>query len=35
LINRLKQLRRVATRYKERAATYLAMVTVAAILLWL
>ena len=35
LINRLKQQRRVATRYEKRAANYLAMVTVAAILLWL
>lgn len=35
LINRLKQCRRVATRYEKRAANYLAMVTVAAILLWL
>jgi transposase len=35
LINRLKQWRRVATRYEKRAANYLAMLTVAAILLWL
>jgi transposase len=35
LINRLKQFRRVATRYEKRAANYLAMVTVAAIQLWL
>lgn len=35
LINRLKQFRRVATRYEKRAANYLAMVTVAAITLWL
>jgi transposase len=35
LINRLKQFRRVATRYEKRAANYLAMVTLAAILLWL
>ena len=35
LINRLKQFRRVATRYEKRAANYLAMVTIAAILLWL
>ena len=34
-INRLKQFRRVATRYEKRAANYLAMVTVAAITLWL
>lgn len=35
LINRLKQFRRVATRYEKRAADYLAMLTIAAILLWL
>jgi transposase len=35
LINRLKQYRRVATRYEKLAATYLAMVTIAAILIWL
>jgi transposase len=35
LINRLKQFRRVATRYEKRAANYLAMLTLAAILLWL
>ncbi len=35
LINRLKQFRRVATRYEKRAANYLAMLTIAAILLWL
>jgi transposase len=35
LINRLKQFRRVATRYEKRASNYLAMVTLAAILLWL
>jgi transposase len=35
LINRLKQFRRVATRYEKRAANYHAMVTLAAILLWL
>jgi transposase len=35
LINRLKQHRRIATRYEKRAAHYLAMLTVAAILLWL
>lgn len=34
-INRLKQFRRVATRYEKRAENYLAMLTVAAILLWL
>jgi transposase len=35
LINRLKQLRRVATRYEKRAHNYLAMLTIAAILIWL
>ena len=35
LINRLKRFRRVATRYEKRAASYQAMVTLAAILLWL
>ena len=35
LINRLKQFRRVATRYEKLAVTYLAMVTIAAILIWL
>jgi transposase len=35
LINRLKQCRRVATRYEKLAENYLAMVTLAAILLWL
>ncbi len=34
LINRLKQFRRVATRYEKRASNYLAMVIIAAILLW-
>lgn len=34
-INQLKQFRRVATRYEKLAVTYLAMVTIAAILLWL
>ena len=34
-INRLTQWRRVATRSEKRAANYLAMPTVAAILLWL
>jgi transposase len=35
-INRLKQWRRVATRYEKREANYLRMVTIAAIvLLWL
>jgi transposase len=35
LINRLKQFRRTATRYEKRAANYLAMLMVAAMLLWL
>ena len=35
LINRLKRWRRIATRYEKRAANYLAMLTLAAILLWL
>jgi transposase len=35
LINRLKQSRRIATRYEKLAANYLAMLTLAAIRLWL
>jgi len=35
LINRLKQFRRIATRYEKRAANYLGMIHIAAILLWL
>ena len=35
LVGRLKQCRRVATRYEKRATYFLAMVTLAAILLWL
>ena len=35
LINRLKQHRRVATRYEKRAANYRAMLSLACILLWL
>jgi len=35
LINRLKQFRRVATRYEKRAANYLAMLVIASALLWL
>ncbi len=35
LINRLKQYRRIATRYEKRASNYRAMLTIAAILLWL
>jgi transposase len=34
-INRLKQYRRIATRYEKRAVNYLAMLTIAAITLWL
>lgn len=34
LINRLKQFRRVATRYEKRALNYRAMLTIAAIVLW-
>jgi transposase len=35
LFNRLKQFRRVATRYEKRATSYAAMLTLAMILLWL
>ena len=35
LINRLKQFRRIATRYEKRADNYLGMVTIGAILLYL
>ena len=35
LINRLKQWRRIATRYEKRAAHFLGMLTIAATLLWL
>jgi transposase len=35
LINRLKQSRRIATRYEKRAANYLAMLCLATIILWL
>ena len=35
LINHLKQFRRVATRYEKRAINYKAMLTLAAIMLWL
>lgn len=35
LVNRLKQYRRVATRYEKRARHYLGMLTLAALLLWL
>jgi transposase len=34
-INRLKQFRRVATRYEKRAVNFLAMITLASIMLWL
>lgn len=33
--NRLKQFRRIATRYEKRVENYLSMLTIAAILLWL
>jgi transposase len=35
LINRLKQYRRIATRYEKRACNYLAMLTIGMILLWI
>ena len=35
LMNRLKQFRRIATRYEKRATNYLGMLTLAAIVLWL
>ncbi len=35
LINRLKQHRRLATRYEKRVGNYRAMITLAAIVLWL
>lgn len=35
LFNRIKQFRRVATRYEKRAENYKAMLTIAAILVWL
>ena len=35
LFNRLKQFRRIATRYEKRAANYLAMVNIGMIMLWL
>ena len=35
LINRLKQNRRIATRYEKYAVNFLAMLTIASILLWL
>jgi transposase len=33
--NRLKQFRRIATRYEKLAVNYIAMITIASILLWL
>ncbi len=33
--NRLQQFRRIATRYEKKAENYLAMLTLASILLWL
>ena len=35
LVNRLKAYQRVATRYEKRAAHYLAVLLLAALLLWL
>jgi transposase len=35
LINRLKQSRRIATRYEKHAGHYVAMLVIAAVLLWL
>ena len=35
LFNRLKQFRRLATRYEKRAANYLAMLHLGAILIWI
>ena len=35
LINRITQFRRLATRYEKRVDNYLAMLTIAAILIWL
>lgn len=35
LINRLKQFRRIATRYEKLAANYLAMLHIGSIMLWL
>jgi len=35
LFNRLKQFRRIATRYEKRACNYLAMLHIAAITLWI
>jgi transposase len=35
MINRLKQFRRIATRYEMLAVNYLAMLAIASLLLWL
>jgi transposase len=35
LVNRLKQFRRISTRYEKRAVNYVGMLTIAAIVLWL
>jgi transposase len=35
MINKLKNFRRIATRYEKRAANYLAMIMIAVVLLWL
>jgi transposase len=35
LVNQLKQFRRIATRYEKRTSCYLAMLTIAAVVLWL
>jgi transposase len=35
LVGRLKEFRRVATRFEKRAVHFLAMVSLAAVLLWL
>jgi transposase len=35
LFNRIKQFRRIATRYEKLAQNYTAMITIASILLWL
>jgi transposase len=34
-VNRLKQWRRIATRYEKRAQNYLALLTIAATMIWL
>ena len=35
LINRLKQFRRISTRYEKRGVNYVGILTIAAIVLWL